>query len=271
VSDPRTFEARLRRALIRYADRCPDDVDAVALAREIAASSSGSGSASSIADRLLGGPTHQRKWRYRTMINAMKLGLAAALVAAAGWLVAGGSGLRLDLLQESSPSPSPSASPSPDPAPLVGEDWAFFSGTLAFDGQPFGSSDIHQENGVEVDLGGAGFSGQTMTTDDPRMTGERTERANYLSDELGGSGGLSTNLVTIDTAEGSWTCPLTGIDVGDNGYTESGWCQGAGAYADLRAYVVFHNGMGGGPGGTVPVFGFITSGDGLPMPELPAS
>jgi len=100
-----------------------------------------------------------------------------------------------------------------------------------------------------------------MVSDDPRMTGERTEINNAWS---ASGNGIWSSLVTIDTTEGAWTCSTTGVWVGKSLGGESGWCDGHEAYEGLRAYIAFdlHD---SGPYTTEDVYGYITSGDG-PLP-----
>lgn len=53
----------------------------------------------------------------------------------------------------------------------------------------------------------------------------------------------------------------------DVGYTQAGWCTGEGGYEGLKAYVVFDIGRATATG--VPTYGFITSGEGPPTPDVP--
>jgi len=161
--------------------------------------------------------------------------------------------------------PSHDTVPPGAAAPTVGEEWAFFTGTLTFDGKPVvGPVSMTYENGIRVDQG-RGYSGQTMVSDDPRMTGERTEINNAWS---ASGNGIWSSLVTIDTTEGAWTCSTTGVWVGKSLGGESGWCDGHEAYEGLRAYIAFdlHD---SGPYTTEDVYGYITSGDGPPAVEAP--
>jgi DNA-directed RNA polymerase specialized sigma24 family protein len=118
---------------------------------------------------------------------------------------------------------------------------------------------------------GMGFAsqGDVLVTDDPRMNGTRTRTTNLFSDaDDNGYGNLGSSLVTIANDEGSWMCPMTFIHypTGKSAHGEiedwAGWCEGSGAYAGLKAYLVFN---------LDSVGGFISSGDGPPMPEAPAS
>jgi hypothetical protein len=162
-------------------------------------------------------------------------------------------------------------SPGPSSAPIVGEGDGWFSGTLTFDGEQLPAApQSHQENGVWV-IVGSGFSGQTMQSDDPRMTGKRTVYRSDFTDSLSDStAGFTRLLAMVETVDGTWTCDLYEVWVADSGDTQSGWCEGTGALEGLRAYVVFDLGRAD-PGGKLPVMGFITSRDGLPMPEAPVS
>jgi hypothetical protein len=167
---------------------------------------------------------------------------------------------------------APSAAPGAE-VPLVGEEWAFFTGKLSFNGQPLpGTPETYEDGGLFVSLGG-GWTGQTMQTDDPRMTGRRTELGNTFADALDNNTvAISARLVTIENDDGAWTCPMMDVEVEDVGASQAGWCDGVGAYEGLRAYVAFDVGdPGATAGGSIDVYGFITSGDGPPMPEAPAS
>jgi Tol biopolymer transport system component len=82
MHDPRTFEARLRLALGRYADHVPTDVDAVAFVR---------------ATRHAPAPVRSIWGPSRTLRLALVLGLVSALAVAAAFLVGG----------RPSPSPTP--------------------------------------------------------------------------------------------------------------------------------------------------------------------
>jgi hypothetical protein len=263
VTDRTDLETRLARDLPRYAERCPVDVDAMALAREIARSSA--------ADRQrvrrwwpLGRPSQSIPRRNEPMTGVLKLAAAAAILAVAGWALAGGVGQRSDIVQ------APSASPEASLTPVVGPDDAFFSGTLSLNGTSFpGQETTHEENGLYV-ISGWGWYGQRLTTDDPRMTGTRSEWSNGFSDALDNNTvGIGSSLVTIENEQGSWTCQITGIEVMGVGSTDAGWCAGAGDYEGLKAYVVFDHPQDSGAGSNIPVYGFITSGDGPPMPEAP--
>lgn len=157
--------------------------------------------------------------------------------------------------------------------PMVGEDWAFFTGKLSFNGQPLpGTPETYEDGGLFVSLGG-GWTAQTMQSDDPRMTGLRTELGNTFTDALDDDTvSISARLVTIETDEGAWACPMMDVAVADVGASQAGWCDGVGAYEGLRAYVAFDVGDAGATaGGSIDVYGFITSGDGPPMPEAPIS
>jgi hypothetical protein len=162
-------------------------------------------------------------------------------------------------------------SPSGSPAPIVGQGDGWFAGTLTFDGEPLtGTPQSHQENGLWVSEG-SGFRGQTMQSDDPRMTGKRTVVRSDVTDSMSDSTAAFTRLLAlIATGDGTWTCDLYEVWVADSGDTQSGWCEGAGGHEGLRAYVVFDAGRADADG-RLPVTGFITSGDGPPLPEAPPS
>jgi hypothetical protein len=204
------------------------------------------------------------------MTGAFKLAAAVAVFAAVGWIATGGTGPR--------PGPFQVGAPSPPPGGMVGNDWTFFSGTMDFDGATdSGPIRSFLENGMAVDLG-MGFGGQTMITDDPRMSGTRTGIINLFSDRPDDStANIGSALVTIANGEGTWTCPMTFIhhltDKNAAGEIEqwAGWCEGTGAYEGLKAYLAMRQPEDLASSGRQDVYGFITSGDGPPMPEAPAS
>ncbi len=70
-----------------------------------------------------------------------------------------------------------------------------------------------------------------------------------------------SSAATIEAEGGEWSCRFEGAAVDDQG-AESGWCEGAGGFEGLRAFVVFdvHDASG-------VVFGYITNGQGPPAPE----
>ena len=270
MPDPRLFEARLRRALIRYADRCPDDIDAVALAREIAASSPSTGRGLSIP---------WPRWRSRgtnsagrtiSMTGAFKLAAAVAVFAAVGWVATGGTGPR--------PGPSQAGAPSASPTSPMGDDWAFFAGTVDSGGASYTDADPgYDDHGMWVTMG-HGSQGDTQVTNDPRMNGTRTRTINLFSDAPDDStANIGSALVTIANDDGAWTCPMTFIhyltDKNAAGEIEqwAGWCEGAGAYEGLKAYLAMRQPEDLASSGREDVYGFITTGDGPPMPEAPAS
>jgi hypothetical protein len=204
------------------------------------------------------------------MTGAFKLAAAVAVFAAVGWVATGGTSPRL--------GPSQAGAPSPSPASIAGEDPAFFSGTVDFEGQTSsGPSQSHDDNGLWVDMGMAG-TGHTMVTDDPRMNGTRTDIINLFSDRPDDStANIGSALVRIVNDAGTWTCPMTFIhhltDKNAAGEIEqwAGWCEGAGAYEGLNAYLAMRQPEDPASSGRQDVYGFITSGDGPPMPEMPPS
>ena len=149
----------------------------------------------------------------------------------------------------------------------VGDDWAFFSGTLRFDGTNDGYAEVQAINGLTVQTGEA-WVDQTLTASDPRMTGTRAEVDNTyqnLSGENGGSSGaIWASMVTIEADGGRWSCQLDGLSVGSSS-SESGWCEGLDGFAGLRAFVAFDIGDASG-NDQIDVSGYITDGDGPPVP-----
>lgn len=201
------------------------------------------------------------------MAGTLKLAAVVAALAAVGWAVIGGTGPRDAAFQAGSSSPSPTA-----PA-----DWAFFSGTMTFDGTdraPRQSSRDASGIWVDVEFGGTGHH---MVTDDPRMTGTRTDVTTLFSDAADDStGNIGSSLITIENDDGSWTCPMTFIhmvtDRNEAGEIEqwAGWCEGSGGYEGLKAYLAMRQPEDLASSGRQGIYGFITSGDGPPMPEAPA-
>lgn len=267
MRDPRTFEARLRRALIRYVDRCPDDIDALTLARELVTSSTPSSGRGPLIPRPLRrvrGLSDSE--RTVSMAGTLKLAAVVAALAAVGWAVIGtGPG------QRTSQVDTPGASPL-----VIGDDWAFFSGEMKFDGVGRDFTESFVQDGLAVDLGMTG-SGHHLVTDDPRMSGTRSDITNLFSNEReNSSGNIGTSLFTIENEGGTWTCPMTFIhiatDKNEAGEIEqwAGWCEGSGGYEGMKAYLALRQPEDAASSGRQDIYGFITSGDGPPMPEAPA-
>ena len=261
MPDPNDFEPRLADAFRRYSNQAPTNVDAVALAREIA---SGKTTESRQHPRWWPfGRTNQKPGRSRNMIIASGVTavVAIATLAASYALI----GQPIDEVETRPAATSPE---------LVGDDWTFFEGTLAFDGNTFDDADQRETeavNGLIVETA-LGWEGQTLSTSDPRMTGSRTEVGNSFEKITGGGdvpqGYVSASINTIETDLGSWSCRMQGAVVGDLG-AESGWCDGSGGLEGLRAFILIdvHN---TGAFNIVPIVGYITAGDGPPFPEAPA-
>jgi hypothetical protein len=154
-------------------------------------------------------------------------------------------------------------------APGVAEEWAFFTGTIAKDQADVvpASTEPFTEDGLTIDLGGWGPVGQTIVSDDPRMTGTRSVRYHFFTDASGG-GEIAATLQTIENDSGAWTCQLTYLAVTGGRWSWAGWCDGDGGYAGLHAYVGIGEDV---PPSSLEISGFITSADGLPFPEAPTS
>ena len=192
-------------------------------------------------------------------IGRLATGLAAATLMLAGTVLG---------VVAQSPDAS---SPTPDPKAAVAAEWAFFTGTIdkaaaGADVLP-ASTEPFTENGLTIDLGGWGPVGQTIVSDDPRMTGTRSVRYHLFTDESGGSE-IGATLETIENEEGAWTCQLIHLGVAGGRWSRTGWCDGVGGYDGLRAYIGLGEDV---PPSSVELSGFITSADGLPFPETPAS
>jgi hypothetical protein len=192
------------------------------------------------------------------MAGASKLAATVAALAAVGWVVAGGSG----------PGPAGQIEdPSPSPTSLVGDGWAFFSGVVEGEASSTDPAPGYDDHGMWVTLG-HGSQGDIQVTTDPRMNGTRTRITNLFSQD--NRGNLGSSMVTITNDGGAWTCPMTFIHQPTHKVPEgeieqwAGWCEGTGAYAGLKAYLAWaYPGDG--------LYGFISAGDGPPMPEAPAS
>jgi len=185
----------------------------------------------------------------------------ATRIAAVVTLVALGSGLALSGFV-SGPGDEATGPPGAE-APLVGNEWAFFSGTR-FGGSMAAGGERTVENGMDVRLGER-YTGGGLKTDDLRMNGTFTETNNSFSFVGGtptladGTGGAIWGIRhVIENEGGTWTCEMAAIEVGEI-LSDSGWCTGAGGYEGLRALLVIV--------GFNDVAGYITSGDGPPLPE----
>ena len=78
----------------------------------------------------------------------------------------------------------------------------------------------------------------------------------------GATGGTIRSIRSvIENDGGTWACETTLLMVGDT-ESDTGWCTGAGDYEGLRAYLVIDR--------FNDVAGYITSGDGPPLPEVSA-
>ena len=255
MPDPQTFESRLAEAMSRYAQRAPVDVDAMALAREISAASTREAGWRSRWWTLA--RSTQTQGRSRSMFTATRLAAVVTLVAL-------GSGLTLSGLL-TGPRDEAIGPPGAE-EPMVGDEWAFFSGTR-LGGSMAASGEKTLENGMDVRLGQI-YGGGGLVTDDPRMSGTFTVTDNsftvaggtpMLADGTGGA--IWSSRGVIENEGGTWTCDIVAVEVGDV-LADGGWCTGAGDYEGLRAYLAIV--------GFSEVAGYITSGDGPPLPELSA-
>lgn len=124
-----------------------------------------------------------------------------------------------------------------------------------------------------------GYTGDNhrQTTTDPRMTGTRSIVLDLLSDSADdSSGNLGQAIVTLTNDGGAWACPMTFIHVVTDkvaaGEIEqwAGWCDGAGGYEGLAAYLAFRQPEDPASSGSQDVYGFIGTDGTLRMPEPPA-
>ena len=248
MDDKSAFERQIA-AEIDYEVGPPHPVDALAISRTA--------------------KTPTARWRIQSMLSPAKALTAGAILFAIGGVL---------LIAQPFDRQTSSVPGAATDAALAGEDWAFFSGTVDFDGSTGTvARQSFLDNGMSVDLG-MGFGGQVMVTDDPRMNGTRTGTINLFSDRPDDStANIGSALVTIANDDGSWTCPMTFIhhltDKNAAGEIEqwAGWCEGSGAYQSLKAYLALRQPEDLASSGRQDVYGFITSGEGPPMPEAPAS
>jgi hypothetical protein len=158
----------------------------------------------------------------------------ATRIAAVVTLVALGSGLALSGFV-SGPGDEAIGPPGAE-APLVGDEWGFFSGTR-FGGSMAAGGVRTVENGMDVRLGER-YTGGGLKTDDPRMNGTFTEINNSFSVARGiPTGAIWSVRHVIENEGGTWTCEASSLEVGEI-LSDSGWCTGAGDYEGLRAYMV---------------------------------
>lgn len=189
----------------------------------------------------------------------------ATRIAAVITLIALGSGLALSGIVVG-PGDEAAGPPGAE-APLVGDEWAFFSGTRADGGRLAAMGETFVEDGMEVVLGRS-FSDQRLEADDSRITGTFVETFNTFHiagkepDAADGTGGaIWSNITVIENDGGTWTCEMTTVERAEI-LSDSGWCTGASDYEGLRAYMVIV--------GFTEVAGYITSDDGPPIPEVSA-
>jgi hypothetical protein len=199
----------------------------------------------------------QAQGRSRSMFTATRIAAVVSIVVLGSGLALSGLGLR--------PGDEAAGPPGAE-APLVGDEWGFFSGTR-FGGSMAAGGEKTVENGMDVRLGER-YTGGGLKTDDPRMNGTLTEISNGFrvargipTPADGTDGAIWSVRHVIENEGGTWTCETTTLEVGDVG-SASGWCTGAGGYEGLRAYLA--------SGGSNDVAGYITSGDGPPLPEVSA-
>lgn len=152
----------------------------------------------------------------------------------------------------------------------VPADWAFFSGELRYDGKLPASgtgSRERTENGLTAFSSTIGYTDQSFTTTDDRLTGKHSELATtLLSDDDDGSV-IWMRRSLIENENGAWTCLLSKVShpamEAPDGAPLSGWCDGSGAYDGQRAYLAMAiPGFGGVGGERFDVSGFVSSAEG---------
>lgn len=149
---------------------------------------------------------------------------------------------------------------------LVASDWAFFEGSFEGDPERISPTEyLLDQQGLQVSLGGS-YSGVSLQASDPRMDGTWTPVINEFTDPYTGDG-IWSNTVTIENGDGAWTCLMTGVRNGRQWQSsDSGWCDGSGAHAGLRAFIAWVERPDDieGP----DVVGYVSSGDGPPPVDM---
>jgi hypothetical protein len=150
---------------------------------------------------------------------------------------------------------------SPAPAPTEAEPLSFFSGTQGESSE--GACQLTDPPSEVVDgveqVRGLSWGCQTVTTDDPRISGEITFIWNSDSvSRPGRTGVISAVRERIENEAGAWEGTLTELQFGSL-LESAGWLVGEGAYDGLVAYVV-HDSSG-------EVLGVIRPDDGFGAPE----
>lgn len=130
---------------------------------------------------------------------------------------------------------------SPSPAGPRGARLSAFSGTQAE--APGGACQLADPPSTLVDgvdqTRGASWGCQTITTDDPRLSGATTFIWNTDAiDVPGGTLEISAVRQRIENEAGAWEGSLTELQVGSEFHQAAGWLIGEGAYDGLTAYVV---------------------------------
>jgi hypothetical protein len=269
MPEPRPFEDRLADALRRYSDLAPTEIDAMALARDIATTSPRA---------LQRRPRWWPSWastlptgRFTTMFTPSRIAVAVSIITL---------GTGLALIRAAGPAPDPGpAAPVAEASFSVPEDAAFFSGSLTYDEPPPGGSGWTKDSdtGLEVSWYDKGQPFQTLTVSDPRLTGSRVD-LDFVT-VTGDSGRLWAQRSRIENTDGSWACVMTRLDI-DAPPADvtplSGWCDGTGAYDGYSALLAIAIGSEepmsiGGPTPAeqrFPVSGFVFKGD---PPLLPVA
>lgn len=151
---------------------------------------------------------------------------------------------------------------SPPPVPPEVEAPSFFTGQVA---EAAGGACLIAEPAVEVVGGitqqrGESWGCQTLTTDDPRISGETKFIWNMDVVEGGRSGEIIAGRQRIENEAGAWEGTFTELQLGEF-QEQAGWFIGEGAYDGLVSYVVITN-RSDGPG----VWGVIRPDDGFGPP-----
>ena len=128
---------------------------------------------------------------------------------------------------------------SPPPAPVETEPLSFFSGTQGESAE--GACQI-TDPPTEVVAGveqvrGLSWGCQTVTTDDPRFSGETTLIWNTDALPSRNSYNISATRQRIVNEAGAWEGTLTELQFGSQFIESAGWFIGEGAYDGLAAYV----------------------------------
>jgi hypothetical protein len=221
MPDPTDFEARLADAFRRYAGRVPTDVDAMALAREIATASAHDS-------------RRRRKWwpfgqarettgRTQTMFSPAKVITAAALVFGIGGVLL----IAQPFGQEAEVAPGAESADYVEPVK--------FTAVIAL-GPEVQKPTCERIGGMTQCLGQA-WTPTIREVSDPRLEGEMTDTANM--NQWPGQPMLATETYRITNEDGAWQGSFPSVY---NAFNSTAGAQsvvlvGEGAYDGLYAWM----------------------------------